>query len=333
MVESLQKELEKLPAVVDGVRIDDGNLQLEATSQLRKLISRGRSSPMEEVIQAGVVPRFVEFLMREDFPQLQCEVARVLTSIACETYENTKVVIDHGAVPIFIKLLGSLSDNVREHVKPAVYALAHLVHSNDEEVLTNACQALFHLSQGTKENIEAVIKAGVRRRLVELLQHPSPPVLLAALRAVGNMFSRDDLHTLALPCLSNLLKNNYKKSIKEEACWIISYITKGNHEHIQAVIEADIVAPLVHLLQNAVFDIKKVAAGVIVNAAFRGTDDQIKYENGFVYYLSGIMSQTEIIDKLTHSDMSHVSSSLSGSGAIQRATAVIMDGDESMAEP
>lgn len=30
-----------------------------------------RSPPIEEVIQAGVVPRFVEFLMREDFPQLQ----------------------------------------------------------------------------------------------------------------------------------------------------------------------------------------------------------------------------------------------------------------------
>jgi len=30
-----------------------------------------RSPPIEEVIQAGVVPRFVEFLMREDFPMLQ----------------------------------------------------------------------------------------------------------------------------------------------------------------------------------------------------------------------------------------------------------------------
>ncbi|KAK9041780.1 hypothetical protein V6N11_016870 [Hibiscus sabdariffa] len=138
------------------------------------------------------------------------------------------------------------------------------------------------------------------------LRHPSPPVLLAALRAVGNMFSRDDLHTLALSCLLNLLKNNYKKSIKEEACWIISYITKGNHEHIQAVIEADIVAPLIHLLQNVVLDIKKVAARAIANATFRGTDDQIKYENDFVYYLSGIMSHTEIMDKLPHSGMSQV---------------------------
>lgn len=54
--------------------------------------------------------------------------------------------------------------------KPALPALERLVHSNDEEVLTDACWALSYLSDGTNDKIQAVIEAGVCPRLVELLQ-------------------------------------------------------------------------------------------------------------------------------------------------------------------
>lgn len=54
-------------------------------------------------------------------------------------------------------------------VKPALPALTGLIHSNDEEVLTDACWALSYLSDGTNDKIQAVIEAGVCPRLVELL--------------------------------------------------------------------------------------------------------------------------------------------------------------------
>jgi importin subunit alpha-1 len=57
--------------MVAGVYSEDAGTQLEAITQFRKLLSIERSPPIEEVIAAGVVPRFVEFLMRGDFPQLQ----------------------------------------------------------------------------------------------------------------------------------------------------------------------------------------------------------------------------------------------------------------------
>ncbi|CAL9750301.1 unnamed protein product [Musa acuminata subsp. burmannicoides] len=342
----IEKKLESLPAMVAGVYSDDSTLQLEATTQFRKLLSIERSPPIEEVIQSGVVPRFVEFLTREDYPQLQFEAAWALTNIASGTSENTKVVIDHGAVPIFVKLLSSPSDDVREQavwalgnvagdsprcrdlvlgngalfpllqqlnehaklsmlrnatwtlsnfcrgkpqpafeqqVKPALPALERLIHSSDEEVLTDACWALSYLSDGTNDKIQAVLEAGVCPRLVELLLHPSPSVLIPALRTVGNIVTGDDVQTQyvinhqALPCLLNLLTHNHKKSIKKEACWTISNITAGNKEQIQAVIAAGIIGPLVHLLQTAEFDIKKEAAWAISNATSGGNHDQIKY--------------------------------------------------------
>ncbi|XP_050117815.1 importin subunit alpha-2-like isoform X2 [Malus sylvestris] len=299
---NLEKKLESLPAMVAGVWSDDNSLQLESTTQFRKLLSIERSPPIEEVIQSGVVPRFVAFLMREDFPQLQFEAAWALTNIASGTSENTKVVIEQGAVPIFVKLLASPSDDVREQavwalgnvagdsprcrdlvlssgalmpllaqlnehaklsmlrnatwtlsnfcrgkpqppfdqVKPALPALERLVHSNDEEVLTDACWALSYLSDGTNDKIQAVIEAGVCVRLVQLLLHPSPSVLIPALRTVGNIVTGDDLQT-------------------------------------QSVIEAGLIGPLVNLLQHAEFDIKKEAAWAISNATSGGTPDQIKY--------------------------------------------------------
>ncbi|KAG8389539.1 hypothetical protein BUALT_Bualt02G0239800 [Buddleja alternifolia] len=343
-VPQFDKKLESLPSMVAGIWSSDGALQLELTTQFRKLLSIERNPPIEEVIQSGVVPCFVEFLARDDYPQLQFEAAWALTNIASGTSDNTKVVIDHGAVPIFVTLLSSPSDDVREQavwalgniagdspkcrdlvlgygalllllaqfndqaklsmlrnatwtlsnfcrgkpqpqfeqVKPALPALAHLIHTNDEEVLTDACWALSYLSDGVNDKIQAVIEAGVCPRLVELLLHPSPSVLIPALRTVGNIVTGDDLQTQviiehrSLPCLLNLLTQNYKKSIKKEACWTISNITAGNRNQIQAVIEAGIISPLVLLLQSAEFEIKKEAAWAISNATSGGTNDQIK---------------------------------------------------------
>ncbi|WCJ22282.1 Importin subunit alpha [Euphorbia peplus] len=339
------KKLESLPAMVAGVWTEDGNMQLEATTQFRKLLSIERSPPINEVVQSGVVPRFVEFLGRDDFPQLQFEAAWALTNIASGTSENTKVVIDHGAVPIFVKLLSSQTDDVREQAvwalgniagdspkcrdlvlghgalvpllsqfnehaklsmlrnatwtlsnfcrgkpqpsfeqtKPALPALERLIHSNDEEVLTDACWALSYLSDGTNDKIQAVIEAGVCPRLVELLLHPAPTVLIPALRTVGNIVTGDDMQTQfiinqqALPCLLSLLTNNHKKSIKKEACWTISNITAGNVNQIQSIIEAGLVGPLVQLLLGAEFEIKKEAAWAISNATSGGNHEQIKF--------------------------------------------------------
>ncbi|MCI18642.1 importin subunit alpha-1-like, partial [Trifolium medium] len=43
--------------------------------------------------------------------------------------------------------------------------------------------------------IQAVIDAGVCGRLVQLLLHPSPEVLIPALRTLGNIVIGDDMQT------------------------------------------------------------------------------------------------------------------------------------------
>ena len=367
--------LESLSQMVQGVWTEDPKMQLEATTQFRKLLSIEKGPPIDKVIDSGVVPRFVQFLQKGDYPQLQFEAAWALTNIASGTSDHTKVVIDHGAVPIFVALLQSPSDDVREKavwalgniagdsyrcrdlvlqanalpsllgqlnehskvsmlrnatwtlsnfcrgkpqpnfeaIKPALPTLAQLIHSSDEEVLADACWALTYLNDGAShDKIDAVVQCKVCPRLVELLMHNTPAVLIPALRTVGNIVTGNAVQTQtvidcsnALPHLLHLLTDSTTghvavstgalmppaegvtdagtmppggmTSIKKEACWVISNITAGNQQQIQHVIDANVIPPLVQLLSTSEFDIKKEAAWAISNATSGGTHDQIKF--------------------------------------------------------
>jgi importin subunit alpha-6/7 len=76
---SAAANLENLPAMINGVMGHDPSAQLEYTTYFRRLLSIEKNPPIQQVIASGVVPRFVEFLNRDDNPPLQFEAAWALT--------------------------------------------------------------------------------------------------------------------------------------------------------------------------------------------------------------------------------------------------------------
>ncbi len=78
--------------------------------------------PIQQVIDAGVVRYFVEFLQR-DHEQFQLQAVCALTEITFGTHENTRSVVDCGAVPFLVKLITSESAEVRDH---AVQVLSNI---------------------------------------------------------------------------------------------------------------------------------------------------------------------------------------------------------------
>lgn len=243
--------------IVAAMRSDNADRQFLGMQLARKMLSRDEHPPIDMLIGQGIVPLCVQFLQDTRNEMLQFEAAWALTNIASGNTEQTRVVIDHNAVPLFVELIRSSAMNLAEQ---AVWALGNIAGDSAE---ARDIVLQHNVVEGILPLVKPDIPISFLRNIVWLMsnlcrnKNSSPPL---------------EQVQLLLPALSDmLLSNDY--SVLTDACWALSYVTDDNYNKIQAVIDVGAVPRLVKLLEINDTGLVMPALRSIGNIVL-GTDEQ-----------------------------------------------------------
>jgi len=246
-------------SVVQALMSDVVDYQINAMVKLRKYLSLEKiSNNINNVLALRMNTRFVE-LLKSPSPILQYETCWVITNIAAGTTEQTRTIIDAGAVPVLIELL----------------------HSENKEVRTQAAWSLGNIAGDCGEFRDIVLHGGALQPLLELWNgndsiESKNHMLQVAMWTLANLcrWHRSDWDVLA-PAFPILRQSIYFEdtAILSETCWALSRIFHGSHPKVGYLLDLELCQRLVVLLKHENISVVNPVLRTLTNIAY-GDDQQ-----------------------------------------------------------
>ncbi|CAE7836601.1 unnamed protein product [Symbiodinium sp. CCMP2592] len=195
----------------------EGKLQFETLWAILNIVS-GDVHQTQAIVDLDAVPIITSLLRDCTNSDVLEQGVWALGNIAGDSVQHRDLCISTGSLTEVLKVLEgttktscirnatwTVSNFCRgtpkpslEAMLPALPVMSRVLYSTDQEVLTDALWTVSYVSDGTERYIQAVLDAGVCRRVVELLSHESPQVQTPALRTVGNIVTGSDTQTDAV---------------------------------------------------------------------------------------------------------------------------------------
>ncbi|XP_069171373.1 importin subunit alpha-1-like [Procambarus clarkii] len=305
-LEDLQYTQATLEEIVKGIGSSNHERCLKNTIRARKLLSKEDGPPIEEFLQAGILPPLISLLQQEDDSNLQFEATWALTNLAAGNSDQTSAVVEAGSVPILIYLLGSKTMKVQEQAAWALGNIAgdghqfrtHLVSqgivtslldtingrdgkSAQVSLVRVATWVLSNLFRYKDQKLPEQELAACVNAISDLLIYPDSEVNIDALWAASYIAETDDeglQEVVSAPgAVASIVRHLScsDKHMVTPALRAVGNIVAGNDEHTDAVVDAGALPILTHLLRTGRQNIKKEAAWAISNIT-AGNENQIQ---------------------------------------------------------
>ncbi|KAG0438743.1 Importin subunit alpha-2 [Dictyocoela muelleri] len=265
----------------------DINEIYQATHEFRNILSCDDHPPIQKVIDTGVVPRLVELLSlnsacyinmnSETVRNTRLESAWALTNIASGDYNQTRTVIESGAIPLLVDMINDENPDV---IDQGIWALGNIAGDNeisrdvilDSDVLPRLV-SLMQKIIGDQKYIKLLRNATWLISNLNRGRNPPP--------AIENM-------QYSLQILSRLIHESDPETAND-AFWALSYICDAGQRLIDMVLEADVLTKSMEYLNRSVAGdstAKFLTCAIIrmIGNIVTGTDRQadIIIENGFL---------------------------------------------------